>query len=98
MVPTLHAIALVNYTLQTVNGVKKESLLDHIYVDDVVIVKDIKSIEPTFGDHLLVLADLEIFNNVETKSIRKRDWHNYSKESLKSNLVIRRDILKEANP
>ena len=41
-------IQLVNFNTwsRTVNGVRKESLLDHIYVDDDAIVKDDKHLKP----------------------------------------------------
>ena len=33
-----------------INGIKKESLLDHVYSNAPAYVKDIGFIEPTFGD------------------------------------------------
>ena len=38
--------------------------------------------EPTLGDHLFVIAELELESNVQTKTICKRNWRNYSKDSL----------------
>ena len=46
-----------NTCSRTINGVRKESLLDNIYVDD----RDFR--EPTFGDHLLVFVELAFCDN-----------------------------------
>ena len=57
---------------QTVNGVRKESLLDHIYVDDIAFIKDIDSRETTFGDHLLAFIELTFCDVVQTKATFKK--------------------------
>ena len=48
---------MINFTTwsRVINGVKKESVLDHVYVNCAAIIKNITSIEPTFGDHLLII-------------------------------------------
>ena len=38
---------------------KKESLLDHVYVTDPATIKDVQYVEPVFGDHVLVIIELQ---------------------------------------
>ena len=46
---------------RTINGVHKESLLDHIYVNKAENVLRINCSTPTFGDHILI--DIELCLN-----------------------------------
>ena len=71
-----------------INGNKKSSLLDHIYVKDTATVKDIYFYMPPFGDHLLVMAKL-LFEapNVEKNCILKRNWKNYESAGLVSHVT-----------
>ena len=48
---------------------KKESLLDHVYTEDYAIVKNVTFKVPTFGDHLLVITELEFNFDDLTKFI-----------------------------
>ena len=77
-----------NTWFQTINGVRKESLLDQIYVDDIAFIKDIDYRELTFGDHLLVFIELTFCYVVQTNATLRRDWRNYSKASLLNNLEL----------
>ena len=43
---------------RTINGVKKESLLDHIYTNNVSIINNVNFEVPTFGDHVLAFATI----------------------------------------
>ena len=45
---------------RTINGIRKESTLDHIYTDDATLVTEVTFKVPTFGDHNLVIAKLSI--------------------------------------
>ena len=45
---------------RTINGVRKESTLDHIYTDDATLVTEVTFKVPTFGNHNLVIAKLSI--------------------------------------
>ena len=49
---------LVHFTTwtRTINGIKKESTLDHVYTDNDALVRDLTFKVPTFGDHNLVIA------------------------------------------
>ena len=39
-----------------INGIKKESLIDHIYVNDSSTVANVRFEVPTFGDHVLAIT------------------------------------------
>ena len=63
---------------RTINGNKKESLLDHIYVNDILSVNSVYSDTPILGDHLLVMVKLYL-NATESnnKSSLTRNWSKY---------------------
>jgi hypothetical protein len=63
------------------------SILYHIYIKDISIVKSLKSIKPCFGDHSTIMFKVA-FNKVIPIPEFKRDWPNYSKELLLSKLSI----------
>ena len=66
---------------RTVNGVLKESILDHIYTQDPTSVGDLYSITPCFGDHLLLIFG--VTNKRSKKAVyNRRSWVNYSSEAL----------------
>ena len=63
-------IQIVNFDTwsRIVNGIKKSSLLDHIYVLNPATVLDISHYLPPFGDHLLVTAKLIFKVDVKEKT------------------------------
>jgi hypothetical protein len=66
---------------RTVNGVLKESILDHIYTQDPTSVGDLYSITPCFGDHLPLIFG--VTNKRSKKAVyNRRSWVNYSSEAL----------------
>jgi hypothetical protein len=66
---------------RSVNGILRESILDHVYVSDPTSVLNLSSLKPHFGDHRMVYFD--VFNGkTEIKSQIKRNWMHYTKESL----------------
>ena len=73
---------------RTINGIKKESILDHVYTDNVALVNDITFTVPTFGDHKLVIAKLTPKANLNCESIFKRNWKNYSPNNLIENITL----------
>jgi hypothetical protein len=82
-----------------INDIKKESILDHIYVNDITLIEKCSYTVPYFGDHVIVTADLWLTYNPPEVTI-KRDWHNYTPEKLKSildrtNLIIENDSVQE---
>ena len=70
------------------HGIKKESILDHVYTDNVALVNDITFTVPTFGDHKLVIAKLTPKANLNCESIFKRNWKNYSPNNLIENITL----------
>ena len=47
---------------RTINGIKKESLLDHVYIINLETFDSIYQENLIFGDHLLVIVKLTIIN------------------------------------
>ena len=64
---------------QVINNENKESILDHIYVQDPTIINDIYSIIPLIGDHKLIMCGI-ITRILPIDPIIYRNWHVYSKE------------------
>ena len=66
---------------RSVNGVLRESILDHVYVSDPTTVCNLSSLKPCFGDHQMVYFNIQ---NVKTeiKTEIKRNWMLYTKEKL----------------
>ena len=81
---------LVNFPTwsRTINGIKKESLLDHVYANDTSFVSCVYFKVPTFGDHVLVIVELNAVLIAAEKSSCKRNWTGYSKEILISSLNL----------
>ena len=71
--------------VQNFKGCRKESILDHIYVSNLATVENINFETPTFGDHVLVMAELNFcFKEINTPTVQKRKWTKYSSESFNS--------------
>ena len=51
--------------------------LDHVYTNDATLVNDISYKVPTFGDHLLVILQLNVRAVTNSASFCKRNWLNY---------------------
>ena len=64
-----------------INNTLKSSVLDHIYTTDFTNISNLKSIKPTFGDHLLIYFDFDAVKTLPKESLR-RDWRQYSAEKL----------------
>ena len=73
---------------RTINGQRKESLIDHIYTDDITLVGSLTSKIPTFGDHLLLIVELEILNGENAEQTVKRNWSGYSQSGLVNRLIF----------
>ena len=65
----------------------RSSLLDHIYVKNVDIIRDIIHDKPCFGDHELIVAHCRIVRP-EKKMLQRRDWRSYTKVRLCENLGL----------
>ena len=64
-----------------VNNIFRESLLDHIYVNDPTICNDVTTLKPCFGDHMLVMVELNL-SKLPASRVFSRDWRKYSKDAL----------------
>ena len=69
-----------------INGVKKESLLDHVYVTNIATIKDVHCVEPVFGDHFLAIIELHSRIDLATNAHVKQNWTGYSNVKME-NLV-----------
>ena len=70
----LSQIVNFNTWTRTINGTKKESLLDHIYVNNPALVSEVTFITPTFGDHVLIIAMLNFTFKPTIEVLMKRNW------------------------
>ena len=59
----------------------RSSTLNHIYVKDPTVLKDIDSIKPIFGDHSLVMFNVHGVK-IKPPPVKMRDWRRYSKDIL----------------
>ena len=64
-----------------VNGVIRESILDHIYCSEPTSITDINSVCPLFGDHLMLIITINL-GKPKPKLIWRRNWRHYSKDNL----------------
>ena len=70
-----------------INGIKKESLLDHVYVRNFALVTNITFSVPVFGDHVLILVELNVKNSSTFEKVSKRDWSKYNPIEM-NNLLL----------
>ena len=66
---------------RVINNVLKESVLDHVYVQDTTIIMKLNSTKPLIGDHRLVTFVIDA-KKQQIKPQMKRNWHFYTKEKL----------------
>ena len=59
--------------------------MDHVYVQCATTISKIKEINPTLGDHVLVLLKLEQKNKLRNFLVR-RDWRHYNDARLVSTM------------
>ena len=84
----LELIQIVNFVTwsRLVGQVLRSSILDHIYIKDPTVVKSLKDMTPSFGDHLLIMFNVDGQNCNLHALNKKRDWRFYSKEILHEKL------------
>ena len=85
---TDNLIQLVNFPTweRMIRGSIKNSILDHIYVNDFSLISDITGSKVTFGDHLLISFVIGNGRHEVRHEVR-RSWQNYSKEWLLASLA-----------
>ena len=74
------------------NGVVRESVLDHVYVKDFHFVTNLIHSWPVFGDHAAVIFDTQCDKMKKEESVR-RDWKGYNAELLRSKLSLNSKIV-----
>ena len=77
-------VQLVNFETwtRTINGIRKESTLDHIYTDDPSLVNQLTFKIPTFGDHYLIIAQLNIMPKTHSLLSQKETGPNTPPRAL----------------
>ena len=83
----LGLIQLINFDTwtRTINGIKRSSILDHIYTTNPLLINNIMPIITEIGDHVLVTFKIN-FKRALENIIWKRDWRNYNKNLLMEKL------------
>jgi endonuclease/exonuclease/phosphatase family metal-dependent hydrolase len=82
-------VQMVNFPTwsRTINGVVKESLLDHLYSNNPLSISDIHSVEPIFGDHYMIVASMCTVKPQPSFCYR-RNWSSYNTTTLCENLAL----------
>ena len=58
---------------------QRSSILDHIYIKDPTIINNLGSVNPSFGDHVLVEFNV-VYRKSKSETVTCRDWRKYSKD------------------
>ena len=84
-----HLIQIVNFNTwsRNINGIRKESRLDHVYVNNSATVNNVNFINPTFGDHVLVMLEINLKVAEKPNFQLRRDWRCYSESRQKFRIV-----------
>ena len=82
-------VQMVNFPTwsRTINGVVKESLLDHFYSNNPLSISDIHPVEPIFGDHCMIVASICTVKPPPSFCYR-RNWSSYDRSTLCENLAL----------
>ena len=70
-----------------INGIKKESLIDHAYVNNPASIINVFNKSPIFGDHSIVVVELTFKPLPEVNTHTKRCWKNYDIFNLNCRLA-----------
>ena len=65
---------------------KKESLLDHVYTNNITLIYEVYPYIPLFGDHTLVIVNVNTLKCNESRNLIKRNWSKYTTELMRANL------------
>ena len=85
----LTQIVTFNTWSRIIKGIRKESMLDQVYVNNYASVSNISYCIPAFGDHVLVIVDLHTKAPKTVKEITKRDWSCYSPPELNNEMYLK---------
>jgi hypothetical protein len=64
-----------------VNGVLRESVIDHVYVNNPIDIENLHKVDPICGDHSMIVFTIKSNKQKPTHTLR-RDWKNYDKSKL----------------
>ena len=81
----LKQIVDFNTWSRIINNQVKESILDHIYINDITLLSNLDSITPEVGDHKLVMCTVKS-DPPTVKPVIKRSWKYYNQIILIENL------------
>ena len=83
LIDDISLIQLINEPTwqRIVNNEIRESVIDHLYVKNPLLINNIEYHEPLIGDHKLISFEINGKNNY-SKPIIRRDWSKYSKALL----------------
>ena len=84
----LYQLVSFNTWSRIIKGIKKESMLDHVYVNNVAQVSNVDYCSPVFGDHVLVLIELNLKQPNSDKFSLRRDWSRYQSNIFGDNVSI----------
>ena len=68
-------------------GTLRQSIIDHVYVDNQALVEYVEEISVTVGDHVPVMISIVYKTKTERRTVYIRNWKNYSKEKLEIELA-----------
>ena len=71
---------------RTINVVLRESILDHVYLENPHIISEVTHSWPIFTDHFLISIYTN-HNKADAKQVWRRYWRIYSKEEICSKLA-----------
>ena len=64
---------------------QKESMLDHVYINNYATFSSVFFVTPTFGDHVLVITELHLRAVINANnSTLLRKWSDYNPTSLRT--------------
>ena len=68
---------------RTINGIRKESLLDHIYTNNSALIDNVHFDTPHFGDHVLAIASIPLGGYARGQTyVTRRSWWSYSEAAI----------------
>jgi endonuclease/exonuclease/phosphatase family metal-dependent hydrolase len=68
-------------------GNLRQSIIDHVYVDNQTLVEYVEEVSVTIGDHVPVLVSLKCKTKTEKRTVYIRNWKDYTKENLEQELA-----------
>ena len=82
-------LQIINFSTwsRIVNGIKKESTLDHVYIKDITNIRNFYPVTPEIGDHKIIVVEI-IGSLPSPTTMIKHNWRKYSPELLVTSLSV----------